>query len=223
MLVANDKLRAEFLLKIHKTAQQHFEESMDIWDQKKKELVSRAQDSLGNSLEALCKKYKCLQEEGKTGELRYVYLSFLRSGILCHTPWYRLDAYDSRDCISDVECTESWDFLDISHCLYSGAEKLKAEFHKQSRVKEYELDEIIFQLAEKFHQKTKGIFCEILEAILKEKGTMLLEDCCVDFMMGELFDKSEFLLGWNQGRIISAEEYRQQKEDSWEEGQANDI
>ncbi len=221
MLIAEDKMRAEFLLKIHKMAQQHFKESVDIWMPQRDLLVSRAQVSLGKSLDLLCEKYKLLQEKEETEELRYVYLSFLRTSILCHTPWYRLDAYDSRDCISDVECGESWDFSEVSSRFYSGMEILQAEFAKQSRVKEYELDGIIYQLAEQYQQEYKDMFTEILEQILKEKEKKLLGEKRVDFMMGELFGRTDFLLGWDQGKIISVEEYRQQEEGRWEEGESN--
>ena len=212
MLIAEDKMRAEFLLKIHKMAQQHFKESLDIWSPQRELLISRAKVSLGTSLELLCEKYNLLQEKGVTQELNYVYLSFLRTSILCHMPWYRLDAYDSRDCISDVECGESWDIPEISSCLYSVVDKLEVEFSKQSRVKEYELNEIIYQLAEQYYKECKSMFAEILEKILNDKGEKILGEKRVNFMMGEFLGKTDFIFRWDKGIIAFDQTNGQQEE-----------
>lgn len=202
MLIAEDKMKAEFLLKMHEMAQQHFKESLEIWRPQRELLIARAKVSLGTSLELLFEKYNLLHKKGVTQELHYVYLSFLRTSILCHIPWYRLDAYDSRDCISDVECGERWDIPEISSCLYSIVNKIQIEFSRQSRVKEYELDEITYQLAEQYYKECKSMFAEILEKILLDKGEKILGEKRVDFMMGEFLGKTDFILRWEQGKII---------------------
>lgn len=220
--ISGDKIRSAFLLNIHKIIEQNFIESKARIQQKKEQFISVSQNSFQCCLENLCCKYKQLQELGELEEMRYVYISFLRSSILDQAGWYQMDAYDTRGLASLKECAEKWDFICITSEMYEIVNLIQAEFKKQTFVKEYEIDYIQYHLAERFHQEYKDFIYEILERVLYENGKKLFDYNHVYFMLGEYLDKSQFILGWNGETIINEEDYKKLEEDKWEEGILNE-
>ncbi|MDK2964795.1 hypothetical protein [Lacrimispora sp.] len=72
--------------------------------------ITEITDSLKIVLNNIYSEYIKLQDTDEVGILEWVYLSFLHTSFLDHSPCYRIDFYDTRDCISEIECTGLWDF-----------------------------------------------------------------------------------------------------------------
>ena len=130
--------------------------------------------------------------------MRWVYLSFLRSSVLHGVPCYRIDFYDERDQISEQECAGAWEFEYVFQHLKDIYHQLQVEFSHQSRVKECELDAVVYHLAERFKKEAEKLIPEIVRSFMEEYGTDFFGEESVNFRLGELFDKSELVLQWNQ-------------------------
>ncbi len=210
--IAKDKMEKEFLFKIHKIAEQHYRKNLNKFNASKKTIICESQDSLELSVKQLCLKYKDFQLSEKTEQMRYVYLSFLRSSILDRRKWFRLDAYDFRNRASIIECSVSWEFEEMTNCMYTIVDVIRQEFKKQTIVKEYELDAIQYKLAEQIYAEYNQLIPEILERVLMNAGIELFGDNCVDFLSGEFLDKSQLLFRWDHGTITTAEQCRIKEE-----------
>ena len=83
--------------------------------------------------------------------------------------------------------------------------QLQIEFRSQTRVKECELDAVIYYLAERFKKEAEKLIPELLSKFLGEYGADMFGDETVDFMLGELFDKSELAAQWKPQKEKSDE------------------
>ncbi len=118
-----------------------------------------------------------------------------------------MDAYDSRDRASTAECGFALDFLDFSDILRSCAEPIVKSFDKQSRVKEYELDKILYKIADQIRMETDYYISDILCRVLRKSGRELFGIGIVNIMLGEYLDQARWITGWNQGEPMSYEAY----------------
>lgn len=139
-------------------------------------------------LNSIMLQYEKLQAEEKAGELRYIYFSFMRTSLFDGTPLYYLDFYDSRDRISETECGAYWDFSYITEAYREICVLVQEEFRNQTRVKEYESDSLIYDLAERFHTLAKEFLPAILAECLDESDCLLPRDEDIQFMIGEYLD-----------------------------------
>lgn len=76
-----------------------------LMEEQKKDLVLSLEKTLQTTLE----QYQNMQRAGKKGELEYLYISLLFSGVLCNTPLLRIDLYDKQNRMDLVECYAYWD------------------------------------------------------------------------------------------------------------------
>lgn len=158
-------------------------------------------EALQKCINPLLTEFFNAEKKGAHGALTWVYFSYLRSGVLTHTECIQVDCYDEKNRISDIETAKKWNFFYVWDPFYAICREMKKEFEYQTRIKEYELDLLIFDLAESFYNLTKSFFGVILEKWLEEYGAALLAGKCVNFMMGEYMDRAEFVLRWNNTHI----------------------
>ncbi len=150
---------------------------------------------LSDVLERIYSEYRILQSEQKTGRLKWIYLSFLRSSMKDHYPAYRIDFYDERDCFSDQACSGVWEFA----FLFSHFDKIRDmvldQFRRQSKVKEYEADALLYALYDRFHE----LASRLLPALAEQKLIRALDTSgggAVTIREGGLFDKTEIIGQW---------------------------
>ncbi len=91
--------------------------------------------SLEKELNNIYSQYEKLKKAGKVGKLEWIYSSFLYTSFLDHSPSYQIDFYDSKDRISEIECTGTWDFKFIYDCYYHVEQELLEELNRQTRLK----------------------------------------------------------------------------------------
>lgn len=196
-----DKIKEEFMKEIHNKAEKMYQESLlKIEAEYEKELENISKPLLEAIIQGL-EDYQKLETEGKTGSLSYVFISFLRTGILLDSPSYRLDFYDEKNRVSLVECAEEWDFSYIFNYLKDIKIELSKRFDKQSRVPGYELDHIIYDLAEKYKKLSDKKIEPILRLILEQNGISLFGGKSVKIYRGDLFDRITPILQWEQEDI----------------------
>lgn len=112
--------------------------------------------------------------------------------------WYRVDYYDVRGCISEIECSERLDVTNILLCHFNEcANEVKKLFASQSRVKIYKADNIIYQLAERFYKVYEPLLSKALSQLLEEKGEELYGTLTVGFFFGEFFGQAKIMAVWS--------------------------
>lgn len=150
-------------------------------------------ESLLACLEVLAGRYRRLEEQAMTGAVREIYLSFMRTSILLDMSPYRIDLYDERGRRSTVECAGGWDF----RLVYGHFREMKAEleqrFGRQTRVRGYVLDGMLYDLGDRFHR----VACELIPGMIAGLGGRIREieglEGDVRVYLGEFLDRAEIL------------------------------
>lgn len=155
--------------------------------------ITEITDSLKIVLNNIYSEYIKLQDTDEVGILGWVYLSFLHTSFLDHSPCYRIDFYDTRDCISEIECTGLWDFKYIFDYYYDIEKDIIENLNKQTRVLRHEINDMLIQLQQKFHSLADAWIISIIKNILKEDDVFFLKESDVKFMLGEYLDNSQLI------------------------------
>lgn len=104
------------------------------------------------------KAYNSMQKDGLKGDLCYIYISFLRSGVLLHDAWFQLDFFDERNWGDLTPCSVDWQTDIISNEIYSYVNKL---YHKKMTAREK--DKLLLQYSEETKDEIKNILPHILQ------------------------------------------------------------
>lgn len=112
---------------------------------------------------------------------------------LDHSPNYKIDFYDARDCISEIECTGLWDFKYIFNYYYNIEKEIIENLNKQTRVLRHEINDMLIQLKQKFHSLADVWIISIIKNILKEDDVFFLKGANVKFLLGEYLDNSTLI------------------------------
>ena len=116
--------------------------------------------SLDAGIQNQLNEYKTLQTAGLKGDLSYLYISFLLSGVLCQLPWLRIDLLDENDHLDLTECYVEWNVPAIAGHLYQSVEKMA----KENDMKDYELEQAWLDAADEYFRA----FERYLPAIIDE-------------------------------------------------------
>ncbi len=185
-----DKIREDFLDDILKTAEQMHQESVKKIEEGFCQELPNIADTLLTSIMSGLEHYHKLALEGHVGTLNYLYFSFLRTSIVFGNANYRLDFYDDRNRISLVECAEKWNFDYIFRHFNNIYNTLNEKFEEQTRVPGYELDYIIYDLAETYKKIADKKIDLVLQYILERDGKSLFGDKYVKFYKGDFLDQA---------------------------------
>lgn len=69
---------------------------------------TKIEASLLEAVTAVCEQVAALQQEGRKGRIRYLYISWLRTRLMGGEGVYRIDAYDGHWLLDRVECSTLW-------------------------------------------------------------------------------------------------------------------
>lgn len=200
------KQRLDRLSRYCQQAEQCFGECRSCLEENRQEILGKIKEELVDSMEALLAQFEELREAGEAGELRYGFLSFLRTGIRGLGSWFRLDLYDDRERISETECGKE---LELSAALdpwRQGIGSVWKELGRQSQVRDYELEPLVFQLAEGYQKQVQGLLGEAMLSLLEESGEKWFGEGPAEIWQGEFMDQAAFLCGWEQGGLVTEEE-----------------
>lgn len=146
-------------------------------------------DQLYAILVQLYKAYQPLRDEKLVGEPAYLYISYLRSGVLLHTPYYRIDLYDENGRISEVECSAGWESAPMREIARAGEETLAANFSRQSSAGMFCCEEMTLRLADELHRQCTALMPKILEALGARKQKIF--PAILRVYMGEFLDEAQ--------------------------------
>lgn len=200
-VINEKKLEKDFLDKVYEKAEQGFCKSVIDLETHREHILAYLKESWRNCLKKLGVKYHRLQDSGETGSLCYGYLSFLHSGILKQTDWYRMDYYDARDRISETECGEKLEVIHILKTFHQCTDEIRNLFASQARVKVHRADSILYQMAERFRAELDPLILESFHQVLAEDGSDLYGKLTLKFFMGDLFSGVELVAGWGDSVI----------------------
>ena len=82
-------------------------------------------DELMAALESLCQLATVQHEQGRKGEIRYIYISLLRTRVMKNKAIYRIDAYDENWFLDGAECAVEWSADFIFQPLFNRMAKLE--------------------------------------------------------------------------------------------------
>lgn len=152
-------------------------------------------------LEDLAGRYRRLEEQAVTGAVRGIYLSFMRTSILLDVPPYRIDLYDERGRRSVVECAGGWDFGLVYGYFREMKAELEQRFGRQTRVRGYVLDGMLYDLGGRFHRVARelipGMIAGVGERIREIEGL----EGDVRVYLGEFLDRAEVVWGGGSGLL----------------------
>ena len=151
-----------------------------LFSEKSAELTS----SLNILIEGLLGQYAKLRESEQKGELEFIYLSFLRSSVLCKLPWIRIDLYDKKDRLDAVYCFADWDVSCVSDRLYNETEKAATE---DRFIKDYDIEKMWLDNVDDYYEAFKCFLPEIIRGC---ESAQVLE---CNWHFGEFFGDTELV------------------------------
>lgn len=194
--VVTDSIRTEFLSNCFQMTEQCYQESKMLLEENRRQILLKTVKEIKKTMEILVKQYEDKKASGEIGELKYVFFSFLRTGIVRTGTWYRVDYYDMRERISLVECGSKLELSEILSPWYESTYKLRKIFGKQTRVKEYELDYMLYQMAERYQPLVACLLEDAVRESLNERGRTWFGEERVEFWQGEYMDKARCFYCW---------------------------
>ena len=154
--------------------------------------------SLLEAVTAVCDQAAALQQEGRKGRIRYLYISWLRTRLMGGEGVYRIDAYDGHWLLDRVECSTLWSADFVFEPLLRRMERWEQTIKGYARrMTIMDLEQIGQIEAVKYHHLAVSflhsmvplfIHSEALQKLDKEPGFTIFA--------GEYRDESEPLCRW---------------------------
>ncbi|OXM85454.1 hypothetical protein CF651_15285 [Paenibacillus rigui] len=168
------------------------------------EPIGKALSEQGESIETgLCDTFDTvwirtaeLQKQGTKGDIHYVYISLLRTGIMENIPCYRIDVHDHNWYLDTVDCSALWRADFIFEPLFrrmAGLETAKTAYAR--KVTPMDLARIQQIEAVKYHLLTVEFMKSMLPLLLNSSAyRQVAKSPNIRWMMGEFRDQSELLV-----------------------------
>ena len=115
--------------------------------------------SLDEAIQSALVEYEVLKNTGQSGEPSHIYISFLRSTVLCKQPFLRIDIYDKDDRSDLMECSTKWDITAISNNLYLEADSI---IKKDGIKDEYKLEQLWLELSDEYSKELEVHISDII-------------------------------------------------------------
>lgn len=139
-----------------------------VADQVQKVLEKNA-DFLTTSLkkvtDELLASYPKKQAETGKSELKYIYISLLRSAVPFKLPLYRVDFYDEQGQLDLVEHAEYWDISPVSDIIYTDVFSGDNPYYKLSGRENYGNEKNWVENANVLHNALGNIVADIFRSI----------------------------------------------------------
>ncbi len=123
----------------------------------KEELISK--------FSLVCKDAILLQEKELKGEIKYIYFSMLRTGIIENKGIWRIDLYDEKWFLDKEECSMDIDFNFIYEPLFNHMKELSIKKKEYGRtIKEKDIEAIKLKEANKYNILVANVIIQMLES-----------------------------------------------------------
>lgn len=140
------------------------EESTKIYEEFENNKKSIIQELILKFKE-VCKKAINMQEKDLKGEIKYIYMSYLRISLMQSSGIYRIDLYDDKWFLDKEECCVNMDLSFIYEPLFKHMKELLEKRKEYGRtITEMDIEKIKLKEGDKYHRL--GI--KILESIVND-------------------------------------------------------
>ncbi|MCT4509032.1 MAG: hypothetical protein N4A48_09790 [Tepidibacter sp.] len=180
---------------------QRWQYELNEIDKRYKQDKEKIENELISAFELACKKSLNLQNKGEKGDIKYIYISFLRTSIIENKSFYRIETYDENWFLDKKECFSLWNSDFIFTSLFNhmkDLEQKKVDYF--SKITSMDIDRIKFLESTKYHvlavEFIKNLIFNFLENS-KYKEMDKTNDICI--LAGEYMDQSEILYKENGG------------------------
>lgn len=150
--------------------------------------------SFTKEITGVYERYKKMEDSGKVDALEWIYISFLRTSLLDHSPCYRIDFYDSRGYISDIECAGSWDCDVVFSYYYNIMEEIAERLKIKTILKIYEANDIVNDLISYFLKISAQLITELIHSTNSDFAKMATSKNSIKVMLGDFLNDSEIVL-----------------------------
>ena len=159
----------------------------------KKEKVIK--DEILLNFNKVCENAKNLQNQNLKKEIKFIYISFLRTSLLENKGIYRIELFDENWFLDKEECSINLDFTFIYEDLFKHIDELQEKKKEYGRtITEMDIEKIKLKEGDKYHELIIRIFenmknelmeCENFKEMIKNEEFMIFA--------GEYMDEVELL------------------------------
>jgi len=147
-------------------------------------------ENLTSKINSVCKEAILLQEKELKGEIKYIYISMLRTKLLENKGQWRIDLYDKKWFLDKEECSINIDLDFIYEPLFNHMKELSEKKKERGRtIKDKDIERIKLREANKYHGLAVNIIRDMLQSFLEcasFKEMKKKEDIVI--MVGEYMD-----------------------------------
>lgn len=157
-----EKAMAEFKMKY---VDGHFEEEYPKIQERLDGSKEELKEKIIYKFKEACNKAKVQQEENLKNEIKYIYISYLRTSLLQNLSLYRIDLYDDKWYLDKEECYVNIDLSVIYESLFKHEKELQERKKEYSRtITEMDVEKIKLQESDKYHE----IGIKFLDSIIND-------------------------------------------------------
>ncbi|MBC2580545.1 hypothetical protein [Clostridium sp. DJ247] len=182
---------------IEKYIADRWQEELFVIDERYKKNKEHIDNELISVFDSICKNALKLQNQDKKGDIKYIYISFLRTSIMDNKSFYRIDAYDKNWFLDKEECCTYWNTDFVFNSLFNHIEELeekKKEYAK--KITSMDIERIKLLEALKYNALVTEFIREMIPRLIETEGYIemgkSLEIC---ILVGEYMDASEIIYG----------------------------
>lgn len=148
--VDKEKVMAEFKTKY---VEGHFEEEYPKIEEKINKDKEAVKEKIICKFKEVCSKAKNMQEENLKNEIKYIYISYLRTSLMESSGIYRIDLYDDKWFLDKEECSVNIDLSFIYEQLFIHETELQKRIKEYGRtITEMDVEKIKLKEGDKYHK-----------------------------------------------------------------------
>lgn len=167
-----------------------YEESSKIYDdfENRKDIIK---STIISQFKDGCKKALELQNEGIKQNIKFIYISYLRTSIMDNKSTYRIDFFDNRWFMDKEECSIDLNMDFIYEPLFKHMEELNEKKSEYGRtITEMDIEKIKMKESEKYNKIALNILDGILEDFINtDEYQEMKKDEEIRVFAGEYMDK----------------------------------
>ena len=148
--VDKEKVMAEFKIKY---VEGYFEEVFPKIEDKLNKDKDIIKAEIISKFKEVCNKAKNMQEENLKNEIKYIYISYLRTSLIVNSGYYRIDLYDDKWFLDKEECATDIDLSFIYEPLFEHEKELKEKRKEYGlTITEKDIEKIKLKEGDKYHR-----------------------------------------------------------------------
>lgn len=153
------------------------------------------EENLIKTFEEVCKQTIALQEKQLKGEIKYIYISLLRTSILENKGEYRIDLYDENWFLDKEEVSINIDLDFIYVPLFDFVKELKEKKKEYGRnITDMDIENIMLKEVYKFHVLAVELLKEIVKKFIETPSYKNMDKTTdIRILAGEYMDEAEII------------------------------